>query len=151
MCADHEPKTISNSKRPLPVTLLVVVVLSLTSLPWFGLHETWQHWDFLHTLPLSAPVLYLALTDAFWGLAGLALTWGLWTGRTWAWKGAQVAALGYALFYWLDKLVFASPEVIQARWPFCVGATAMGLIFCFGVLWPPRSRCFFERSSGTEN
>ncbi|MBC8506983.1 MAG: hypothetical protein ISR58_08720 [Anaerolineales bacterium] len=136
---------ISKPKRPFPVTLLILLVLTYTSLGWFGFIEAVRHWDFLQELPLVVPPLYLASRNAFWGLAGIPLIWGLWVGRHWAWRVTQIAAVFYTLYYWLDRLLLADSSAIAGRWPFALGLTITCLFYTFIVLWLPRSRRFYNR------
>lgn len=123
------------------------MVLSYTALGWFGFRESLRQWDFLQSLPLTVPSLYLALRNVIWGLVGVPLVWGLWVGRRWAWYAAQVAAALYALYYWLDRLLLTDPSASPlgtGRWPFALGLTVTCLIYTFLVLRLPQSRQFFE-------
>ena len=140
---------VAKPKRPLVVTLLILLVLSYTILNWFGFIEALRHWDFLREIPLAVPLLYLGLQGAFWGLVGLVLIWGLWLGRTWAWYAAQIIAALYAIFYWLDRLLLADSSTIAQRWPFTVSLTLLCLVYIFVVLRPPRSRRFFKMYTET--
>lgn len=134
----------TNRKRPFLVTSLVVLVLSFTIVAWFGFFEALQHRQYLRQLPLSVSSVYLLLRGAFWGLVGIGLIWGLWFGHNWAWFASQVVVFTYALFYWLDKFFLATSDALAARWPFEAGLTIGMVIFCFGVLWLPASRRYFD-------
>ncbi len=139
------------AKRPFLVTTLVLLVLSFTIVSWFGFFEALQHWTFIHQLPLLVSPVYLLLRGAFWGLVGIPLIWGLWFGYKWAWIAGQGICFGYAAFYWLDELVLATQQALTARLPFKLGTTVFGLIFCFGVLWLPAGREYFDRATSTES
>ena len=136
---------ISKPKRPILVTALILLVLSYTSLAWFGFLEAQRHWQFMQGLPLAVPPLYLALRNLFWGLAGIPLVWGLWVGQHWAWSATQIAAFSYASIYWLDRLFLADPSAIAGRWPFALGLTIICLTYIVVVLQLPRSRRFFKK------
>ncbi len=138
---------ISKRKRPFVVTLLILMVLSYTTLSWYGFAEALRSWDFLQSLPLTVPPWYLALRNVFWGLMGVPLIWGLWVGRRWAWLATQVAVSLYTLYYWLDRTLLADPSVsllITGRWPFALGLTGTCLVYAFLVLRLPMSRRFFK-------
>ncbi len=135
----------SKPKRPILVTALILLVLSYTSLGWFGFLEAQRNWQFLNDLPLAVPPQYLALRNLFWGLAGIPLVWGLWVGRHWAWSATQIAAISYASYYWLDRLFLADPSAIAGRWPFVLGLTLICLLYTFVVLRLPVSRRFFKK------
>lgn len=137
----------SKPKRPFVVTVLLLMVLSYTVLGWFGFLAALRNWDFLQSLPLSVPPLYLALRNIVWGAVGVPLIWGLWIGRRWAWYATQAVAGLYAVYYWLDRAFLADPTVSPlgtGRWPFVLGLTAICLIYTLIVLRLPLSRRFFE-------
>ncbi len=140
----------SRPKRPFLVTVLILLVLSYTALGWFGFSETIRQWDFLHEFPLVVPPLYLALRNVFWGLVGIPVIWGLWVGRRWARFATQIAAISYAIYYWLDRVLLADPVAIAGRWSFTLGLTILCLVYMFLVLRLPRSRKFFgyKRKAG---
>lgn len=135
----------SRPKRPFAVTLLVIVVLSTTSLGWFGLGEILRHWDFIPTLPLSIPGWYFVLLSVLLGLVGLVLAYGLWFGRNWAWYAVQIVAVLFILSYWVDRLLFAQPVFIRERWPFVLGASVLFMSYVILVLRLPRSRRYFGK------
>jgi len=130
-------------KRPFSVTLLAWVVLIMASLGWLRLAEVVRGWEFLLSLNPAPPLFYLAISGLFWGLLGICQVWGLVLGRTWAPRLAQIAAPGYAVYYWLDRLLVADPSAMAHRWPFALGLTLVLLAFTFWVLSRPKSRRFF--------
>ena len=116
----------------------------LTVLGWIGLLDTLRSWEFLQSLPLTVPVMYIVLRNALLALIGPPLIWGLWVGRTWAWYALQVCAVLFVLVYWLDRTMIAYPAVMTERWPFAVGFTFFGLVCIFLVFWLPKGRRFFS-------
>ena len=109
---------------------------------WQGLrlYEIAHQWSALQKLSPPPPVGYLAISALLWTLAGIALTWGLATSKSWARRGTQIAAPLYAAGYWLDRLLVAVPEAISSRWPFALGLTLAMLVFTFWALSTPRAR-----------
>jgi hypothetical protein len=139
----HHP--LSKPKRPIAVTVLILMVLSYTVLGWFGLLDALRRWDFLQTLPLTVPLFYLVLRSALMAVFGLPLIWGLWIGRPWAWYATQIYAVVLVTFYWLDRVLVAQPAVIGERWPFMVAITLLELFLVTLALWLPSGRRFFAR------
>ena len=121
------------------------VVLILASLSWLRLVEVIRRWSFLQSLTPSPPVLYLAITGLIWGLLGTCLVWGLILGRWWAPRLMQISALGYAAYYWLDRLLIANSSAIVSRWPFALGLTIALLVFTFWVLSRSKTQLFFQK------
>jgi hypothetical protein len=133
-------------KRPLSVTLLTWVVLILTSLNWLRLIEVIRGWKFLQSLTPAPPVLYLAIMGLFWGLVGAILVWGLFLGRAWSPRLMRNAAVSYALYYWLDRLLVADSSAISSRWPFALGMTIVLLAFTYWNFSRQKTQQFFNRS-----
>jgi hypothetical protein len=139
---DHKPQS---TKRPFSVTLLAWVVLIMASLGWLRLVEVIREWSFLQSLSPAPPVLYLAITGLTWGLLGTGLVWGLILGRWWAPRLMQISALGFAAFYWLDRLLIADSTAIASRWPFALGLTIAILTYTFWTLSRPKVQLFFQK------
>ena len=140
-CSANPP---SGKKRPLSATLLTWVVLILASLGWLRLAAVVRQWSFLESLSPAPPLVYLAISGLVWGVVGAFLVWGLFLGRTWAPRLAQISAPLYAAFYWLDRLLIADPSAISSRWPFAVGLTVLLLIFTFWVHSRPNVQNFYQ-------
>ncbi len=137
-------------KRPLGVTLLTWMVLIITLLSWLQFGEVLYRWDFLQSLTPALPVLYLAITGLVWGLLGACLVWGLFLGRSWAFRLIQICAPVYAAFYWFDRLLIADPSAIANRWPFALGLTIILLAFTFWILSRPKTKIFFKITNLTD-
>jgi hypothetical protein len=58
----------------------------------------------------------------------------------------QVSAIGYAAFYWLDRLLVADPSAIASRWPFALALTIVLLACIFWVLSRPKTQLFFQKN-----
>lgn len=129
-------------KRPLSVSLLAIVVLTFTSLHLLRFVQTLRLWNFLLELPNISP-LYLALTGFLWGFVGLIVLWGLWCGHPTAPQATRLAALGYSIFYWLDRLWLAKAIEEHKILPFTVGLNLLLLAFVFWVFSRPRAKIFF--------
>jgi len=134
----------SHRSRPLGVTLLAVGVLIIASLHLLRLAEAVRQWEFLSGLTGVSP-LYQALTGLIWAVAGLPLFWGLWRGHARAARFAPGYLLVFALYYWLDRIYIANPEVSLANWPVTAALSLIGLAFMFLVLRTRASKEYLKR------
>ena len=144
---NQPPYTASKpaNKRPFIVTILIAAVLIFTTLNALRFFSAIDSWTFLNESLVGVPIGYLAATGAFWTLAGLPLAIGLFFGRRWSLRLAQILVLLYALYYWSDRLWIAEPNAIAVRWPFALGLTLFLWVFTFFVLTRPKVRAFLSK------
>jgi hypothetical protein len=90
-------------------------------------------------------VIYLEISGAIWSGVGLVLVYGFFTRRKWSLRMAQVAALTYSAYYWMDKLFIAKRFVIENRWQFAVVLNLFLVIVTFWTLQQPKTRAFVNR------
>jgi hypothetical protein len=128
-------------RRPLSVTLLALGVLTLAGINLLRFVVSLQQWDFLDSLLLVHP-LYIAVTGIVWALAGLTMTYGLWFGKGWAVRGTQAITLLYSLYYWLDRLLFATSSG-GYNWIFTLGVNILMVLLVFWILSNRKARAFF--------
>jgi uncharacterized membrane protein (DUF2068 family) len=119
-------------KRPLIVTSLTIGVLIFTVDHLVRAYQAVRQWELLSALPLSVPLVYLAGTGLFWGMAGLVLAVGLWQAKTWSFRGVVLLVLAYAAYDGLDRFFLARSPARQASWPFSLILTLVILIL---ILW----------------
>ena len=117
----------------------------MAALNWLRFVEVLRRWRFLENLNPAPPIFYLGITGLVWGLLGSSLVWGLFLGRSWTPGLMRVSALGYAIYYWLDRLLIADPTAISVRWPFALGLTISFLIFTFWVFSRPKVGVYFHQ------
>jgi hypothetical protein len=100
-------------RRPVFVTLLSVLVLTLTV--WNGVrcYSALTSWSLLQELEAHPGPLYIALTGLIWAASGLALFRGLWLGRSWARPAAWFYIGLYLAYFWLDRFFFRPDERTQ--------------------------------------
>jgi hypothetical protein len=132
-------------KRPGLVTLLVIVILILTLVHWTRFIQAWRNRAFLAALPLTVSPFYLTLEGFFWGLVGLPLIWGLWTGKPWARTAALLSGGLFALQQWGELFWLAAPEVLATRWLIALILTVLGEGLLFLSLFSPNARRFFDQ------
>jgi hypothetical protein len=128
--------------RPFSVTLLTIGVLILAGVNLIRLVQSLRLWEFLNSLRPQLP-LYLAITGLVWGLVGLLVAWGMWTGQHWAPVITRLAALAYTLYFWFDRLFIRQQVALNANWPFAAVATLVVLIFVFWTLSRRKAKNYF--------
>jgi hypothetical protein len=138
-----QPDNISTKpRRPFSVTLLGWLVLFVAMLNLVRLILSIQFWDFLMSVLPFSP-LYLSLSGLVWFCAGLAVAWGVWRGKTWAVPAFWLAALGFVVYYWIDRILLAGYVGRNNNWMFAAGANILIVLWCFWVFSRPRAREFF--------
>jgi hypothetical protein len=135
--------------RPKSVTILSAGVLIIAGLALLRLVAAIQTWAFLANLPGYSP-LYIAISGGLWSIGGSLLFWGLWRGKGWAPRAARLGLPIYAGYYWFDRLVMSSEQVLTNA-AFALAVTILGLLFCYWALSRPGSTLYFgdwhERTS----
>ncbi len=132
--APHPSIPPKRPARPFELKLLVLGLLVFSWMGWVRFEQTLVNWAWLQSLGLTPAPPYLAASGALWGLLGLAAALGLWLRLEWGIGLARIAAAGFALSYWLERLLLRRAPEAQANLPFALAATALGLVYAFGVL-----------------
>jgi hypothetical protein len=78
-----------------------------------------------------------------WGILGLFLTWSLWTGKPWSQRAGLFLSLAYMIFFWIDLIWIAEPEVLQTRWLINLILTALCIPAVILILNLKSSRDYF--------
>lgn len=114
--------------RPGIVTLMSLGVLTLAvaflSRLTAGLRS--------HSLPLTIPAWYLPLTGAIWGVGGVLLAWGMFTGKRWAPALTRLSAVTFTLWYWADRLLLTRSDYAAMTRP---ADAAISLTALMVLLW----------------
>jgi hypothetical protein len=128
--------------RPASVTILALGVLSLALFNLLGLVQILSNWDFLKNLLPFTPAV-LGLFRLSWGVAGLVISWGLWTGRNWAPNATRLTGLIYAANIWLYRLFLYAPAVKGSNNLFVAFVILSILILIFWALARKQAKQFF--------
>ena len=130
--------------RPWNITVLSIFVLIISLFHLLKLIRVITQWEMVSSLPITVSPFYLAADGFVWGLSGLILSWGLWTGQTWAGKAILVLALLFAGTFWIDLIWVSEAEQLQTRWLINLVFTSLGLAAVFLCLNLTTSRIFFS-------
>jgi len=138
---DLTPKSI---KRPRILTIFSVVVFLFSFFHFFSTLQVFIYLQILQTLPVTISPYYLAVEGLIWGFLGLFLTWSLWTGKPWSQRAGLFFSLAYMIFFWIDLIWIAEPEVLQTRWLINLILTALGIPAVILILNLKSSRDYFS-------
>jgi hypothetical protein len=126
--------------RPLRVTLFAWLLAAISAWNALRLLEALLFWRILAEYRAEPGPLYVAASGALWLVCGVILIPGWLKGRTWAWPAGCAFAPGYALWYWLDRLLAQGP---RPSWPFALGLSlALLALAGFSLLSRPTLRYF---------
>lgn len=140
-------KKSQRQHRPRNITVLSIFVLLISLFHLLKLSQVITQWEILSSLPITVSPFYLAADGFVWGVSGLILSWGLWTGQTWAAKAGLILILLFAAAFWIDLIWIAEPEQLQTRWLINLVFTALGLPAVILSLNLSNSRIFFSGNS----
>ncbi len=129
-------------KRPLSVTVLLLIVVWVTIHNGVRFGSAIAAWSTLREFASPPGPLYIALTGLFWTLAGWPVAYGLYLGRRWARGVTAIAVVLYAAYYWLDRL-FVQSGGLRPNWPFALAITAYMLGLTVEALVLPGNASFF--------
>lgn len=115
-------------KRPIPVTLAFWAVLILAI--WNAVKAwTFLAWNAtLEEFSTRYPPVIGASSGIVWFLTGLVLAWGLWQTKRWSRWLLPVMAIGYVLWYWIERLAWQSP---RPNLPFVIVIEVVFLTFVY--------------------
>jgi hypothetical protein len=134
-------------KRPISVTIILWLVLSLTA--WSGLRLAtailWR--GTLLEFASSPGPAYIAISGALWLLAGIGLLWGMWQAKAWIRSALLGTGAGFFVWYWCDRLLLQFP---RANWPFALAVTILLLILLSVCVFLPGTKTFFTKREAHE-
>ncbi|MHB0964950.1 MAG: hypothetical protein ACYC36_00715 [Bellilinea sp.] len=113
------------SRRPWWLKLLAFGMLMLSLSGWLRLEQSLARWDDLSQAGLQPGPLYLAITGALAGLAGLVVCIALWRRYRWAPGPTLAVVVGWIIWLWVDRLWIARSPAALTNWPFLLGACAL--------------------------
>jgi hypothetical protein len=135
------------SKPPAAVTTLLWMVLFLTTWNAIRLGAAIIQWKLLLEFASRPGPLYIALSAAFWTLAGLALWITIRRRSPRTRPAAAVFVIGYAAWWWIDRLVLQAP---RPNWPFALVITIILLILTAIGLFNRKTTAYFSQRESHE-
>jgi len=132
------------NKRPLTVTILAIVVLTIPVMNLIRLWAVIRYWETLTKMGMRPGPLYIAMTGLFWSIAGMGLFWSLWTGRSYSKIAALILVPSYMIYYWVDRLAFQN-YVPRENVPFSLAATILVVFYTLFTLLLPANQHYFSR------
>ncbi len=129
-------------KRPLSVTILLWLVLSLTVWSGFRLVTAILWWTTLAEFASSPGPLYIALCAGIWLFVAIILFYGMWQAKAWTRHVLLGAGAGFSTWYWCDRLYLQTPHT---NWPFALFVTILLLIVISICVFVPGTKTFLSK------
>jgi hypothetical protein len=134
-------------KRTLDITLLAGSFFLWSLLGWLRLREAISIWSLLtHSLNFPQPE-YLIFSAVCWGCAGLVFALGLMCRWRWA-RFSPFAALGFVLWYWIERVTLTRGDPAWTNLVFSVGISVFWLAYAVGVVAVAGKRGYFAGWKG---
>ena len=99
------------TKPPLPVTMLALTVLIITTWNGLRLYETILFWEILRKYNSQPGPLYMSAMSVIWVLIGLVAIIGLLKRRPWWILFIKYATFIFTLWNWVDRLLFQKTTI----------------------------------------
>ena len=117
--------------RPVSVTLLAFGVFCLAVFNLLGVINGILRYSFVSGLPVKVSPLYLIVSNAFWGLTFVGLSFGLWRLKRWGRIGVLVALSLYVAQSWFNRWILSRADYMQVTTPFAIllNAVILGLVW----------------------
>jgi hypothetical protein len=129
-------------KKPICVTILLWLVLSLTAWSGLRLYSAIRWWSTLSEFASPPGPLYIAASGAIWLIASIFLLWGIWQTKIWIRYALLGTGAAFTVWYWSDRLIF---QMSSGNWPFALLGSTLLLIFVTLCVLVPGTRTFFSK------
>ena len=136
-----------SQKRSFSVTLLLWLVLSLSAWGVVRLLGALRWWNVLNEFGARLSPLYLSTMGVVWIIVGIALLWGLFSGKSWARVAIPTSIFVWIMEYWIERIFFESP---RANFLFALVASILLFIVTFSSAFNQKTKKFFIRSEEHE-
>jgi hypothetical protein len=129
-------------KRPICVTILLWLVLSLTVWSGLRLYSVIRWWNVLDEFASPPGPWYIVISGGIWLMASILLLWGMWQVKAWIRHALLAAGASFAVWYWSDRLLLQTPS---ANWPFFLVGTFLLLTLVIVCTTHSRTKTFFKQ------
>lgn len=106
-----------------------------------------RSWDVLNSLPLQVPPAYFLASGALWATLGGGLLYGLVLRRAWAPRLARWASVGYAAFFWADRLLLQARGPHNSSWMFEAALGSIVLASVFAIMASPDTKAYYDENT----
>jgi len=129
-------------KRPLSVTILILIVLIISVSSLIRLIQTARLWDFVSEVVYLHP-LYLVKNGLVWGFLGVILVWGLWKAERWSVLLAKIGAIAYLIYLWIDRLLIRTYQAGSGIHVYALIISVIVLVWIFWMFSRPNVKDYF--------
>jgi len=134
-------------KRPLGVTLLLYMVLSLSAWGAVRLFAALRWWNMLNEFGGRLGPIYLSITGTGWVVAGIVLLFGMLMVKTWVRPAILTSFLLWLIEYWIERIFFQSS---RANLLFVLISSFIGIAAAIIAISLRSTKFFFTRSEEHE-
>jgi hypothetical protein len=149
-----QPKTGPVSKaesrprrRPIGVTLLLWLVLCLSAWGLLRFAGALRWWDVLYENEARLNPLYLSITGAGWGVAGIVLLWSIFSIRRWASWAIPISLSVWLAEYWIERIFFQGP---RSNLVFMIVVSVLALAATWIIALHRRTKIYLTKSEEHE-
>ena len=134
-------------KRPLVVTIFLLLVLLLAAWNAFQVWSALQRYDFMRRLDLATEANILIVIGVTWTIGFGLAAWGLWRMRAWGRTWMLIAIVAYQAQHWIMRLSLmrSADEVI--RRPADMLLSLLSIAVVWGFLFIPKIRKLYVTSN----
>ena len=136
----------AHKRRPLTVTLLLLVVLIIAVMNIIRIEASLRYWKTLSDIGVSPGPLYILLTGLFWSIAFLGLFVGLWLGHPRSRIAGLILVPLYLIYSWVDRMAFQN-TVPRENTSFAVAVTFLVVFYTLFTLLLPANQHYFSREN----
>jgi hypothetical protein len=134
-------------RRPFGVTLLLWLVLCLSAWGLLRFAGALRWWDVLYENDARLSPLYLAITGAGWGLAGIVLLWSIFSIKRWTYVAIPICISAWLVEYWIERIFF---QGARSNLPFAIIASVLVLMVTWISAFHRRTKNFLTKSEEHE-
>lgn len=134
-------------RRPIGVTLLLWLVLCLSAWGLLRFAGALRWWDVLYENGARLSPLYLSITGAAWGVAGVVLLWSIFSIRRWAYIAVPICISVWLAEYWIERIFFQGP---RSNLVFMIVVSVLGLAVTWIFAFHRRTKIYLTKSEEHE-
>lgn len=134
-------------KRPFGVTLLLWMVLTLSAWGAVRFFAALRWWSVLNEFEANLSPVYLSITGAGWGVAGIVLFAGILLKRRRALPAVVASIFVWLIEYWMERVFF---QMSRANLPFALTLSILAIVITWILAVLPGTKFYFAKSEEHE-